>query len=65
MMGAGVNERTLWADSMKRIEVSASNYGDGDIKNATLSWELGSVAGVRGPRSTRQAQSVPIEDSTE
>jgi hypothetical protein len=44
MIGAGVNERTLWADSKKRIEVSV--YGDGDIENVTLSWatETGEVA---------------------
>jgi hypothetical protein len=37
MIGAGVNERALLADSKKRIEVSVSNYGDIDIENATLS----------------------------
>ncbi len=27
MIGAGVNERTVWADSKKRIEASVSDYG--------------------------------------
>ncbi len=27
MIGAGINERTVWADSKKCIEVSVSDYG--------------------------------------
>ena len=40
MIGAGVNDRTLWTGSRKRIEVMVSNYGDEDIADGALSWKL-------------------------
>jgi hypothetical protein len=40
MTGAGVNDRTLWNDSRKEVDVSVSNYGEAEIENGTIAWRL-------------------------
>jgi hypothetical protein len=58
MIDAGLNERTIWSGSRRRIEVTVSNYGERDIAGAALSWKLLSegrelggsrVEGLRAP----------------
>lgn len=58
MINAGVNDRTLWNDASKSIDVLVSNYGGKEIQNGTLRWKLVSggrvlsesaVAGVGAP----------------
>ncbi|PYV00936.1 MAG: hypothetical protein DMG10_19240 [Acidobacteria bacterium] len=46
MVGAGVHDRTLWSEASKRIDVSVSNYGEGEIRNARLRWKLTSQGAV-------------------
>lgn len=40
LIDAGVDERTLWANESRHIEVSVSNYGEAAIKNGDLVWTL-------------------------
>jgi hypothetical protein len=42
MIDAGVEDRSLWNDSEKKIGVSISNYGDGPIRDNVLAWTLDS-----------------------
>lgn len=42
MIDAGVEDRSLWNGSEKKIGVSISNYGEGPIKDKVLSWTLDS-----------------------
>jgi hypothetical protein len=51
MIGAGVNDRTLWSGARKRIEVTVSNYGDSE--SGVLTWKIGGQTGqtkVSAPR---------------
>jgi hypothetical protein len=48
MINAGVNDRTLWTTSTKRIEILASNYGEEEIEDGVLTWELRGAAGRVG-----------------
>lgn len=58
MIDPGIDDRTLWNDSRKRIEVHLSNYGSSDISNGVVNWKLlsdgkqlggGSLTGVQVP----------------
>jgi len=58
MISAGVNDRTLWSDASKSINVLVSNYGGSEIKNGSLRWKLlsggralseSTVAGIGAP----------------
>ena len=40
MINAGVNDRTLWSDASKSIDVLVSNYGGNEIQNGNLRWKL-------------------------
>lgn len=40
LVGAGVNDRSLWRGSVKQIGLIISNYGPGDLRGAQLSWKL-------------------------
>ncbi|MGH9160898.1 MAG: glycoside hydrolase family 2 protein [Vicinamibacteraceae bacterium] len=40
LVGADVDDRTLWRDSTKTIGVTVSNYGSDDLRGAQLSWKL-------------------------
>jgi beta-galactosidase len=40
MISTGVDDRAMWADASKRIDVSVSNYGGSAIRNGSLQWEL-------------------------
>src|SRR5207249_8674052 len=39
-------DRTLWSEASKRIDVSVSNYGEGEIRNARLRWKLVSRSAI-------------------
>ena len=45
MIDPGVDNRTMWNDSAKRIQVHVSNYGATDIANGVIHWKL--LAGSR------------------
>ncbi len=58
MIDPGIDDRTLWNDSQKRIQVHVSNYSSGDIANGVVDWKLlaggkqlsgGTLAGVQAP----------------
>lgn len=58
MIDPGIDDRTMWNDSRKRIRVHVSNYGSGDITNGVVNWKLlssgkqlsgGTLAGVQVP----------------
>jgi hypothetical protein len=40
MLDADVNDRTLWNDASKTVEVSLSNYGDEPVQNGVLRWRI-------------------------
>ncbi len=46
MIGAGVNDRTMWSDARKTIDVFVSNYGDAAIEHGSISWRLETAAEV-------------------
>jgi beta-galactosidase len=58
IIDSGVDDRTMWSDSRKRIDVYVSNYGRDDIFQGVLDWKLlsedravggGVLTGVRVP----------------
>ena len=40
MISTGVNDRAMWDDASKRVDVSVSNYGGSAIRNGSLQWKL-------------------------
>jgi beta-galactosidase len=46
MIGAGVNDRTLWNDGQKDVDVLVSNYGADDIRKGNLRWQVLSAGRV-------------------
>lgn len=40
MLGADVDDRTLWSDSRKKVEIYLSNYGDKPIMDGVLRWSV-------------------------
>lgn len=57
LIGAGIHDRTLWNDSKRRVDVTVSNYGDKELRDAPLSWKL--VADGRTVASDTARISVP------
>lgn len=61
MIDPGVNDRTMWSDTRKRIQIHISNYGSHDITNGVVNWKLlatgkqvggGVLQGVQAPLGT-------------
>lgn len=59
MIDPGIDDRTMWSDSRKRIQVHVSNYGGSDISSGVLNWKLlsegkqvggGALTGVQVPQ---------------
>lgn len=48
LIDAGPGQRTLWADQVKKITVSVSNYGDHDLTGDVGSWRITSGGRVIG-----------------
>lgn len=40
LIGAGVNDRTMWSEKGKSFDVYVSNYGEEPIRNGVLRWNL-------------------------
>ena len=58
MISAGVNDRAMWSDESKSVNVLVSNYGSSEIQNGSLRWKLlsggrvqseSTVAGIDAP----------------
>jgi hypothetical protein len=63
MIDPGINDRTMWSDTRKRIQVHVSNYGAQDITDGVLNWSLlsegrqvggGTLSGVHAPLGSVQ-----------
>ncbi len=40
LIGAGVHDRAVWSESRRQIDITVSNYGDTELRDAPLSWKL-------------------------
>jgi beta-galactosidase len=45
MISTGVDDRAMWSDASKSVDVSVSNYGGSAIQNGSLKWKL--ISGER------------------
>lgn len=63
MTDPGIDDRTMWSDSQKRVQVYVSNYGGQDISDGVLEWKLlsegrpigsGTLSEIRTPQGSVQ-----------
>ncbi|MGH9371666.1 MAG: glycoside hydrolase family 2 protein [Vicinamibacterales bacterium] len=40
LIGTGVKDRTFWSDTARTVDITVSNYGDKDLRDAPLTWTL-------------------------
>ncbi|HVN80938.1 MAG TPA: glycoside hydrolase family 2 TIM barrel-domain containing protein, partial [Terriglobia bacterium] len=59
MINAGINDRTLWSDATKDIDVLISNYGPSEIQKGDLRWKFVSEGKVLS-ESTVTGISAPL-----
>jgi beta-galactosidase len=58
LIGAGVSDRSLWSENNRPIDVTISNYGQSDLRDAPLAWKL--VDGNQTVASGKSSISVPM-----